>query len=141
VADYWINTAKKVSRAWYIIIDLYGGPNSAVTSTTASSSSTAYAFRDPTKHLFLYELYDRSFGSSYPADGFSFLDGWVSAFTKGVDASQWGMYINYADPRLNRSEAQQVYYRQNLARLRTIKRLVDPHQVFDYPQAVEPAEA
>ncbi|KAK3302736.1 FAD linked oxidase-like protein [Chaetomium strumarium] len=139
VADYWITTAKKVSRAWYIIIDLYGGPTSAI--TKVGPGATAYAFRDPTKHLFLYELYDRSFGSSYPADGFSFLDGWVKAFTQGLDATQWGMYINYADPRLNRSEAQQVYYRQNLARLRRIKRLVDPDQVFYYPQAVEPAEA
>ncbi|KAK4233842.1 FAD linked oxidase [Achaetomium macrosporum] len=139
VADYWTNTAKKVSRAWYIIIDLYGGPTSAI--TKVQPDATSYAYRDPKKHLFLYELYDRSFGSSsYPTDGFAFLDGWVRAFTDGLDTAQWGMYINYADPRLSRTEAQQVYYRQNLARLQRIKQMVDPTEVFYYPQAVEPAE-
>ncbi|KAK4243724.1 FAD linked oxidase [Corynascus novoguineensis] len=138
VAEYWIKTAKKVTRSWYIIIDLYGGPNSAI--TRVAPEATSYAFRDPKKHLFLYQLYDRSFGA-YPDDGFEFLDGWVDAFTGGLDAEQWGMYINYADPRLDRAEAQDVYYRQNLARLRQIKKQVDPAEVFYYPQAVEPAEA
>ncbi|KAL2157306.1 hypothetical protein VTH06DRAFT_6244 [Thermothelomyces fergusii] len=138
VADYWIQKARTVWRSWYIIIDLYGGPNSAVTKVSPEAGS--YAFRDPVKHLFLYQLYDRSFGA-YPADGFSFLDGWVDAFTAGLDADDWGMYINYADPRLDRSLAQQVYYGENLDRLRRIKRQVDPTEVFYYPQAIEPASA
>jgi len=51
------------------------------------------------------------------------------------------MYINYADPLLNRTEAQDVYYRQNLPRLKQIKRDLDPKEVFYYPLAVEPAKA
>jgi len=139
VADYWIKTAKSNSRAWYIIIDLYGGPTSAV--TKVSPDATSYAYRDPKKNLFLYELYDRSYFGDYPSDGFSFLDGWVKTFTDGLDTTQWGMYINYADPRLNRTEAQNAYYRQNLARLKQIKQQVDPTELFYYPQAVEPAKA
>ncbi|AEO58513.1 FAD linked oxidase-like protein [Thermothelomyces thermophilus ATCC 42464] len=137
VAEYWIETANKVRRSWYIIIDMYGGPNSAVTRVPPGAGS--YAFRDPERHLFLYELYDRSFGP-YPDDGFAFLDGWVHAFTGGLDSSDWGMYINYADPGLDRAEAQEVYYRQNLDRLRRIKQQLDPTELFYYPQAVEPAE-
>lgn len=138
VAEYWIETATKIRRSWYIIIDLYGGPTSAITKIPPEASS--YAFRDPEKHLFLYQLYDRSFGS-YPDDGFEFLDGWVDAFTGGLDAGDWGMYINYADPRLDRTEALEAYYQQNLGRLRQIKKQVDPTELFYYPQAVEPAEA
>ncbi|KAL2187852.1 hypothetical protein L209DRAFT_743074 [Thermothelomyces heterothallicus CBS 203.75] len=140
VLDYWIETANNVRRSWYIIIDMYAGPNSAATRVTPGTRS--YAFRDPERHLFLYELYDRSFGP-YPDDGFGFLDGWVDAFTGGLDASDWGMYmysyINYPDPRLDRAEAQEVYYRQNLDRLRRIKQQqLDPTELFYYPQAVEP---
>ncbi|KAH6616117.1 hypothetical protein B0J18DRAFT_296543 [Chaetomium sp. MPI-SDFR-AT-0129] len=137
VADYWVTEARNVTRSWYIIIDFYGGPTSAVTKVAAED--TSYAYRDPENSLFLYELYDRSFGD-YPDDGFAFLDGWVDAFTSGLEESQWGMYVNYADPTMDREQAQQVYYRQSLPRLRDIKKAVDPDEVFYYPQAVEPAK-
>lgn len=77
---------------------------------------------------------------SYPSNGFSFLDGWVKAFTDNLDKSQWAMYINYADPTINRTEAQNVYYRQNLAKLQQIKAEVDPTELFYYPQAIQPAK-
>lgn len=136
VADYWTKVAKFNNRSWFIIIDLYGGPNSAITKVPTSAGS--YAYRDPKKHLFLYELYDRAFFGGYPENGFSFLDGWVGNFTQGL-GKDWGMYVNYADPRMNRTEAQDVYYRQSLPRLRDIKKQIDPTDLFYYPQAVEPA--
>jgi hypothetical protein len=138
VADYWVKKARSVNRSWYIIIDLYGGANSTVTKVAADA--TSYAHRDPERDLFLYQFYDTAWGT-YPADGFDFLNGWVKTFTDGLDRTQWGMYINYADPLLNRTEAQSVYYRQNLARLKQIKKQFDPTEVFYYPQAVEPAKA
>ncbi|KAK5653176.1 hypothetical protein OQA88_9275 [Cercophora sp. LCS_1] len=136
IANYWVNTAKRNNRDWFIIIDMYGGKNSAI---TKPSNSSSYPFRDPNQ-LFLYEFYDRVRSGSYPSNGFSFLDGWIKTFTDNLQESQWGMYINYADPQLSRAEAQKVYYRQNLPKLQQLKADLDPTEVFYYPQAVSPAK-
>jgi hypothetical protein len=48
------------------------------------------------------------------------------------------MYINYADPRLNRTTAGQNYYGTSLARLQNIKSIYDPAELFYYPQSVQP---
>ncbi len=135
VCAYWTNQARSNSRQWYIIIDMFGGKNAYIPTIDAEASS--FAHRDK---LFLYELYDRVGFGSYPANGFSFLNGWADAFTKNLNESQWGMYINYADPTMTRDYAQQVYYRGSLPRLQKIKAAVDPKQVFDYPQAIVPAK-
>ena len=139
VAEYWIETAKSINRNWYIMVDMYGGPTSAITKVPANA--TSYAYRDPKKHLFLYQFSDSVMRGSYPSDGFAFLVDWVKTFTDGLDAADWGMYINYADPRMNQTEAQDVYYRQSLPRLKQLKKEYDPTELFYYPQAVEPAEA
>jgi hypothetical protein len=134
-SNYWMSQARSNSRQWYIIIDMYGGQNAFIPKQNASGSS--YAHRDK---FFLYEFYDRVSYGSYPTGGESFLNNWVKAFTDNLDATQWGMYINYADPTMNRTEAQQNYWRQSLPRLQKIKAAVDPTDVFYYPQAVAPAK-
>jgi len=48
------------------------------------------------------------------------------------------MYINYADPTMNRTYAQKVYYRQSLDKLQQLKAQFDPTDVFYYPQGIEP---
>ena len=85
VCDYWTNTARSVSRDWFIIIDMYGGKNAKI--PTVASNSMSYAYRD--KFLYMYELYDRVPSGSYPANGLSFLNGWADAFTKNLNESQW----------------------------------------------------
>lgn len=132
---YWLEQGRKNSRAWYIIIDMHGGKNSYISSLP--KDSTSYYFRDS---LWLYQFYDRSFGK-YPTNGFSFLNGWVDAFTTKLDRSQWGMYINYADPTMDRAEATRNYWGAALPRLRTIKAAVDPKEVFYFPQGIEPLVA
>ena len=132
-ANYWFNTARSNSRSWYVIIDMHGGKNAYISNQPLNS--TAYAHRDK---LFLYEFYDRAFFGSYPADGLGFLNGWVDSITNALNSSQWGMYINYADPTLNRTYAQEVYWRQNVPRLQTIKAALDPDEVFYFPQAIQP---
>ena len=136
VGNYWVTRAKSVNRDWFIIIDLYGGKNSAITNVAANS--TSYPFRGDA--LFLYEFYDRVSFGTYPSDGFSFLDGWVKSFTDNLEPSQWGMYINYADPTMSRTVAQENYYRTSLPRLKQLKAQYDPTELFYYPQAVEPAQ-
>lgn len=133
--NYWFSQAKQVSRSWYIIIDMYGGKNAAIPKVPANM--TSYAHRDK---LFLYEFYDRQSYGSYPSNGFDFLNDWVEAFTKNLTPSQWGMYINYADPTMNQTEAQTNYYRGSLPRLQQVKAQVDPNQLFYYPQSIQPAK-
>ncbi|OIW34144.1 FAD-binding domain-containing protein [Coniochaeta ligniaria NRRL 30616] len=131
--NYWFGQAKQVSRSWYIIIDMYGGKNAAI--PKVPTNLTSYAHRDK---LFLYEFYDRQYYGSYPSNGFDFLNGWVKAFTNNLTPAQWGMYINYADPTMNQTEAQINYYRDSLPKLRQVKAQVDPNQLFYYPQSIQP---
>jgi len=133
--SYWFSQARQVSRSWYIIIDMYGGKKAAIPKVPANL--TSYAHRDK---LFLYEFYDRQYAGAYPSNGFDFLNGWVKAFTDNLTPSQWGMYINYADPTMNQTEAQTNYYRDSLLKLQRVKAQVDPNQLFYYPQSIQPAK-
>ena len=117
------------------MIDAHGGPSSAITKVPAGE--TSYAHRNA---LLKYEFYDRT-SETYPADGFDFLNGWVATITetmKNTTYSPFGMYINYADPRLNRTTAGQTYYGKSLPRLQNLKAVYDPAELFYYPQSVQP---
>jgi hypothetical protein len=117
-------------------VDAHGGNKSAVASVPVTA--TSYASRDK---LFLYEFYDRNLWGAYPGpSAFPFLDNWVASLTNNLNTAQWGMYENYADPTMNRTYAQQVYFRGNLPRLQRIKYAVDPKEVFYFPQAIQPVQ-
>ncbi|KAK5703579.1 hypothetical protein LTR17_021993 [Elasticomyces elasticus] len=132
-ADYWYKEAPSNDRAWWFQLDLHGGKYSAVTNGNHSTSS--YAHRDK---LYLIQFYDQSFFGDYPSDGFDFLDDWVSQTTASLPKSDWGMYINYADSRLNQTYAQDAYWGENVPRLQSIKAAVDPEEVFFFPQSIKP---
>lgn len=129
-SDYLVNTARKVNRSWYILMDIHGGNGSAVTSV--ANNATAYGHRDS---LLKFELFDQSFGT-YPSTGFSFLNGWVNATMSNMDPDQLGMYINYADTSLTNDEAHHYYWMSNYDRLATLKAAWDPTGMFTYPQSV-----
>ncbi len=115
-------------------MDMHGGRNSAIAKVAPDAS--AYAHRDK---LFLIQFYDRvSGGGSYPDSGFDFLGSWVDTTVEPLDDDAWGMYINYADSELNRTDAQRAYWGSNLARLQDIKAQLDPGELFYYPQSIEP---
>ncbi|KAK3116436.1 hypothetical protein LTR53_003229 [Teratosphaeriaceae sp. CCFEE 6253] len=133
-AHYWFNETSTNDRAWWFQLDLHGGKHSAVTNGDHSMSS--YAHRDK---LYLIQFYDQSFFGGDPDDGHSFLDDWVSKTTAPLARSDWGMYINYADSRLNKTFAQDAYWVENVPRLQSIKAVVDPEEVFYSPQSIKPA--
>jgi hypothetical protein len=134
--NYWFKTGPTNTRSWWFQLDLHGGAHSAVTNGNFSLSS--YAHRDK---LFLIQFYDQTFFGNYPSNGFPFLDNWVANTTQPLTSSDWGMYINYADSNLNRTEAQQAYWGSSLPRLQSIKAAVDPSELFYYPQSVNPVTA
>jgi hypothetical protein len=130
-SDYLVNTARAVRRSWYILMDIHGGKGSAVTSV--SNDATAYAHRNS---LLKFELFDQDFSGTYPATGFSFLNGWVNATMSNMDPDDMGMYINYADTSLTDDEAHHYYWLSNYDKLLTLKDKYDPTGMFTYPQGV-----
>lgn len=120
-------------RLWWFQVDVQGGANSGV--WAADTGATSYAHRDK---LYIVQLYDRVFGGEYPEDGFEFLDGWVATTTEPLAAGEWGMYVNYADGRLNRTTAEELYWGRNVGRLQGVKAEVDPGEVFYSPISIEP---
>ncbi|KAI1108448.1 Glucooligosaccharide oxidase [Nemania sp. NC0429] len=132
--SYWLGPATQVSRNWWFQLDLHGGKNAYIPSV--HSNLTSYAHRDK---LYIIQLYDRVFGNSYPADGYSFLDNWVSNTTSSLTEDEWGMYFNYVDARLDRDTAQEVYWRKNLPELQSLKKKYDPDELFYYPISIKPA--
>lgn len=131
--DYWYKVGPTNSRAWWFQLDLHGGAYSGVTNGDHSASS--YAHRDK---LYLIQFYDRAFFGSYPSNGYSFLDNFVGNVTEPLPAADWGMYINYADSRLDQTTAGQMYYGKSLDRLQRLKAAYDPNELFSNPQSVRP---
>lgn len=132
--DYYFDVANNVvDRFWFFQLDMHGGKNSAI--SKLDNDDTSYAHRDK---LYLVQFYDRyENNQTYPAENVSFLDGWVAATTKSLPRSDYGAYINYADPYLKNAES--MYYGENLPRLQRLKAKYDPRELFYYPQAVEPS--
>ncbi|KAJ1327071.1 cinnamyl-alcohol dehydrogenase [Microdochium nivale] len=135
--DYYWNVARETTapeRFWFYQLDVHGGANSQI--SKISNADSAYAHRDK---LFLMQFYDRYDNNvTYPDASFKFLDNWVNSITKATPKNDWGMYINYADPRMDREAATKVYYGVNLPKLEKLKAKFDPSDRFYYPQAVIP---
>lgn len=134
---YWHNKAIGFQPGgWFTMLDLHGGPTSAI--SALPNSASAYAHRDK---AFLVQLYHHSDNEKpYPPEGISLMKGWIDATTKSLTPGDWGMYINYVDSELDRNAAGKLYYGENLERLQELKKRYDPTEVFYYPQAISPAK-
>lgn len=64
----------------------------------------------------------------------------ATSAVKGMNATDWGMYINYPDTQVDSQTAQEKYWGVNLPRLQQIKKQLDPNEVFWNPQSVKPAK-
>ncbi|CAG5149881.1 uncharacterized protein ALTATR162_LOCUS2478 [Alternaria atra] len=134
LADYYFTTARSIrGRSWYLLIDMHGGQGSAISSVPADA--TSYSHR---KAVFKMQFNDRIFPDSatFKPEMMEFLNGWVEAIEKASKGEEFGMYINYADTNLTKTEAHSRYWGEHYERLVGIKGVYDPNKVFEGPQLV-----
>ncbi|KAF6823536.1 6-hydroxy-D-nicotine oxidase 3 [Colletotrichum musicola] len=125
-----------INRSWFMHMNLHGGTSSAI--TRPKPGDTAYVHRDK---FLLFQLKD-SVGQSqqYPSTGFSLLQGFRQSISRGLGSSEWGMYVNYPDSEVSRSDAPRLYWGSNLNRLEWVKEDYDPKNLFRNTQSIQPAQ-
>jgi len=122
---YAVSPTVPGGSSWLVIANLYGGPGSAINAVAAGTSS--YAHRDAGYVIQFYV-------------GATPFDEAIVALTKGMvdalgaEAADLPAYAPYADPELDRTQAQTRYWGGGVARLRAIKARVDPRGVLYNPQ-------
>ena len=137
MANYYFTTARNYSmangRAWYLLIDLHGGNRAAI--SAVPPDATSYSHR---KTIFKMQFYDRIYPDSaiYKPEYMKFMDGWVKAIEDASGGNKYGMYINYADTSLDKTEAHIRYWGDHYDRLVKIKKSYDPYNALYGPQIV-----
>ena len=99
-----------------LLCDAYGGAINRVAPT-----ATAFVHR---RQLFCIQYYGSGSTSAWIDQAWSKMRPFVSGQA----------YQNYIDPTLR--NWQQAYYGQNLTRLKSVRKRVDPHHYFNFPQAI-----
>ncbi|OAG11159.1 FAD-binding domain-containing protein [Paraphaeosphaeria sporulosa] len=119
---------KSGSVTFYSIINLYGGPGSAINSK--DTTFAAYSDRDS---LWVFQNY----GTGAGADVVSYMNGMNDAIIKAQPNTKFGAYLNYVDPSYDAATAHKLYYGDAVyARLAALKKVVDPANVFWNPQSI-----
>jgi hypothetical protein len=131
--DYIISQGASAPTSWFSIINLYGGPGSQI--NAKDSNFAAYSDRNA---LWVAQHYGfTDLGVVFPASETTFVDGLNTAMTSQMPGVEFGAYLNYVDPNLSRDEAHALYYSSDVYnRLKTIKAVVDPGNVFFNPQSI-----
>ncbi|KAF1814622.1 FAD-binding domain-containing protein [Eremomyces bilateralis CBS 781.70] len=114
---------------WFTIFDLAGGAVSDV-----PQDKTAYAHRDK---LFFVQ----SYGVGIPTVSQKtkdWLNGVNTIIRDALPNAPFGAYPGYVEPDL--ADGQEQYWGANLPRLKDIKKMWDPKDVFHNPQSVPPAK-
>ncbi|TVY39329.1 Berberine bridge enzyme-like [Lachnellula subtilissima] len=119
---------------FFSIINIYGGPGSAINTTPANGS--AYSGRDS---FWVIQNYGRTANGELPWD--ADITGIVDVLTNVMFLAQpegkFTAYVNYVDPDLSAQRAAREYYgAATYNRLLALKRVLDPDFVFWHPQAV-----
>ncbi|TLD34043.1 hypothetical protein PspLS_00030 [Pyricularia sp. CBS 133598] len=120
--------------AWFTIFNLYGGPDSQINAVSAASSS--YSDRSA---LWVIQNYGYTSLETNPFP-LNTVQTYLSSLNSALQlrsTAGFGAYLNYVDPTLSATQAHDLYYgKTTYAKLQSIKRAVDPNQVFWNPQAV-----
>jgi FAD/FMN-containing dehydrogenase len=100
-----------------LLIDAYGGAINRV-----KPAATAFVHRNMLASIQYYA-------------GGAGARAWVDSSRAALKPAVSGAaYVNYIDPHL--ANWQRAYYGANLARLRTVKKKYDPHNLFHFPQSI-----
>ncbi|KAI8965552.1 putative glucooligosaccharide oxidase [Daldinia sp. FL1419] len=117
---------------YFIMIDLYGGADSQISAKDESFS--AFAHRNALWVTQLYGYVDNE--KVLPAEGLEFIHRLTAAMTTRLPG--YGAYSNYTDPSFGRDEANTLYYgEEQYQRLKRLKAVIDPDNVFANPQSIE----
>ncbi|KAG8747633.1 hypothetical protein FRC10_000176 [Ceratobasidium sp. 414] len=124
--NYLVSKGANSDTDWFVEIDLYGG-----VIKTLGADATSFAHRDA---ILSFQLYanSKNLKPPYPSDGISFVNGMLNA----LDPNPQAAYVNYVDPTLTASQWKMQYYSSHYSRLSSIKRAVDPNNVFRFPQSI-----
>ncbi|KAF2810577.1 FAD-binding domain-containing protein [Mytilinidion resinicola] len=112
--------------SWFSIINLYGGPESAI-----NSKDTSFAAYSDRNSLWVFQHYGET-EASVP-----YIQGLNDAVTNAQPQTKFGAYLNYVDPSLSAADAHTLYYGDEVyGRLAALKKTADPNAVFWNPQAI-----
>ncbi|KAK4182543.1 Glucooligosaccharide oxidase [Podospora australis] len=130
----WAYTAGRGKNSpvdWFSIINLYGGPDSAI--GRYNEEFAAYAGYDD---LWVVQNYGSApMNQQFPKAGLAFLDSLNGAMTSAMP--EYAAYLNYIDPSYSREQAYRLYYGEELfKRLKELKKQLDPKDVFWNPQSI-----
>ncbi|KAJ5090652.1 hypothetical protein N7532_009336 [Penicillium argentinense] len=123
----YIDKTPKDTLAWFIIFDLEAGATNDV-----PMDATAYAHRDAFMWMQSYAI---NLLGPVSRQSKNFLQGLNDVILRSEKpGARFGAYPGYVDPYME--NAQYAYWGSNLPRLETIKRDIDPNDVFHNPQSV-----
>ncbi|KAL7620054.1 hypothetical protein AAE478_010603 [Parahypoxylon ruwenzoriense] len=128
---YLFDEGARAPVPYFILIDLYGGADSQVSTKTLDFS--AFAHRDA---LWVAQLYGYvGNDEKFPAEGLEFITKLAESMTTHLP--KYGAYENYTDPSLTREQAHELYHGEKLCnRLKDLKKKLDPGNVFANPQSI-----
>lgn len=131
--SYMIDKGNTAPASWSSIVNLYGGPGSAINEKDVDFA--AYSDRSVlwvAQHYIFTDL-DRTL----PSRSIAWLDGLNEAMTSSMPNTTFSAYLNYVDPSLSAANAHRLYYGDSLyQRLVGIKDKVDPKNIFWNPQTI-----
>lgn len=128
-AFFYHLTSSTIPGKYFIIINLHGGPRSAV--NHKDSSFSAYADRDS---LWTFQIR----GDSDSQESKAFVTGVRDKIISAQPESKFGASLSYIDAELEREEAWKAYYcdADVLERLKMLKEKLDPHEMFWNPHSI-----
>lgn len=124
--------------SWFAIINLDGGADSQINARSVDFSAYGHRNLMWTVQNYGYVGADEIFSEA----GIEFVNGLNGAITDVLadEGVEYGAYINYADPTLAADEANRLYYGNEIvSRLKGLKAVLDPGNVFAHPQSIIPS--
>lgn len=124
----YLATAKTEAQFWALNFEVGRGAIGDV-----AADATAFSLRDS---LFIMLSYANSKGRVSKAT-VDFLNGLNEVVKSGHPNAFYGEYAGYVDPREDNRQARRNYWGSNLPRLRSLKGVLDPKDVFHNQQSVK----